>query len=93
VVAHTIHKQHITLIDKQEINIHPDAVILSIQKQGNQYTVWYKTPPEYNDDYSREIYVVGTRHKIPEAAGRHLATIQDNVFVWHFFEGDTCGPA
>lgn len=87
----TIHKQPLRIISEQEVEMHWVATILTVQLQEGEPHIWYKTPNNVTEEClcKRRIFVVGTGCEVPAPARRHIGTIQQDGFVWHFFEGDS----
>ena len=83
----TIHKQNLTIQDRQTIEVPEGADLLSIQIQRNSARVWYLC----NDDNPKETVVIhcrGTGHPMPDGNLFHIGTTQHNYgnLVFHWFE-------
>ena len=64
------------------------ARILDVQVQDGQPVMWALVNPALPADMSVEIYCYGTGHEIPQSlleSSRYIGTIQQNMFVWHYF--------
>lgn len=83
----TIYKYPVHVTDCQWLTLPYDAVILTVQKQADDFYIW----AEVNDGHGTKdvpIYTYGTGHEIP--AGRkqtYIGTVQDGPLVWHFYLG------
>ena len=80
-----IYKYELDRAHRQSLKLPIDAEILSVQMQAGNICAWVKLDPN-KPTASREIMLVGTGHSFDDRPMRHISTIQDNGFVWHFFE-------
>ena len=80
----TIHKQLLELEAEQSFNAAQGISALSIQRQNLQFSLWYQTDTElpaaqYN------VHIVGTGCEIPPGNLEYIASVQNGLFVWHFY--------
>jgi hypothetical protein len=83
----TIWKYPLNINDEtQRIRFRKDAQILTVQMQNGEAFLWAKVDSEAPEEY-RTITSFGTGHKIPENWNlQFISTVQDDPYVWHFFE-------
>ncbi len=64
------------------------ADLLSVQVQDDEWTLWARVDPDAQT-VKREVFVCGTGKEILEdgESTPHIETIQQDGFVWHFFDG------
>ena len=61
------------------------ALVLTVQMQGRAICAWYLTNhPE--SEPKRRLYVFGTGQPVPDYVGRYIATVQQGMWVWHYFD-------
>lgn len=82
----TIHKYYVHHMTKQQIKMPEYAKIIDLKKIGTGIYLWAVVDPD-KDIKPRDIYLIGTGHKMPEAYTEHIGTVEDEGFIWHFFEG------
>ena len=81
------------MIHKQELHgthysLPKNAKILSAQYQGKQVYFWYYFDPKLQQANTTETYhfqVIGTGWDADLTNFTHLATLQENFYVWHVF--------
>jgi hypothetical protein len=82
----TIHKIPLALINMQcDIALPENATLLCVQMQHARPYLWALV----NTDAPmtlRRIEMFGTGHPIDEAERTYIGTVQDHIYVWHFFE-------
>jgi len=61
------------------------ADILEVQYQRDEACMWAAVDPE-QDTEVREFYSVGTGWGTIVENSKHIATVQEDSFVWHIFE-------
>ena len=76
---------NLSLTDRQIIAMPTGAKLLSVQKQNSEFKLWALVD-DSAESVSRDIAVYGTGNPITEPCGIHISTVQDNSFVWHFFD-------
>ena len=82
----TIWKFPFEISDSVAIDMPRDSVILSVECQGNEPCIWAMVDPKA-ESVTRLFLVYGTGHPIDGVSVmRHVATFQQNHFVWHMFE-------
>lgn len=85
----TIYKYKLPLVFSSTILMPEGAEILAIQIQlhDNEICMWAMVDLN-NVMTQRCIETYGTGHELPEDIKEHkyIATVQQNGFVWHFFE-------
>jgi len=81
----TIHKYTFSISDRFEFFLPEGAEILSVQLQRGQPTMWAKVDTEASME-TRIFYVLGTGHPFPSTPFKHIASFQQDIFVWHLFE-------
>lgn len=65
------------------------AEILSLQMQGGEWFVWCKVDKNCEMKSIRRVVCYGTGADIKESAYknlRYIATVQNQSYVWHWFE-------
>lgn len=82
-----IFKYQLSVQDRQEIEMPIDAVILSMQMQGEVPCIWVRTE-KIDRKIKRKFALVGTGCGIPSDAGDFIGTIQlsSGALVFHLFE-------
>lgn len=85
-----IWKYPIELADFVIIEMPEGAEILTAQMQYGKLCLWalVDCEPEL-PKLNREIEIIGTGNSIIEAPRRYIATVQQDIFVWHIFERTT----
>ncbi len=65
-----------------------NAVVLTVQMQGNVPTLWASCHPTAPKEM-RSFFIVGTGHIFePSHNARYIGTVQmNNGLVWHIYEG------
>jgi hypothetical protein len=84
----TIWKYTIDHKDSQDIRMPKGAFILTAQNQNNQLFLWAEVNPKATKE-TRVIEIFGTGTPIEEDMGverKYIATVQEDVFVWHVYE-------
>jgi hypothetical protein len=61
-----------------------DARILTVQMQNGVPTLWAEVDPDSKSKESRYVEVIGTGFDFEP--GTYIGTVQDGLFVWHFYE-------
>lgn len=82
----TIHKYYLHMKTHQILQLPSMAKIIDVKKIGSGIYMWTIVDTE-NILKDRDIYLVGTGHEMPAAYVEHIGTIEDEGFIWHFFEG------
>ena len=81
----TIHKFHIPLDDRPDVEMPLGARIVAIREVDRQLYAWAEVDTRARMAV-RELAVVGTGHPLPPL-GRHLETVpMRSGFVWHVYE-------
>jgi len=87
-----IYKYEFEIGDFVEIDFPKTSTILKIECQGNQPCLWAMVDVGEISDPSRlmgdkqKFRIFGTGHPIPvNFDGKHIATFQQDPFVWHMF--------
>ena len=80
-----IYKYELEITDKQTISLPDDAEVLSIQEQQGAIYAWVRVDTDM-PQCDRTFIVCGTGNPIHQGQMKHLATIQKDYMVWHFFE-------
>lgn len=71
---------------EQTVILPAGAKPMSIQYQAGQLYLWAMVDSsEHNSREPYTIYCVGTGQDIPENAGCYICTVQESIFIWHFF--------
>lgn len=87
----TIFKYELRSEDIQEVLMPHMAEVLSIQAQGNDIYLWALVDPS-KEKVKHTFFCFGTGQPIPETQydvpKKHIATVQQGTFVWHFFVWD-----
>ncbi len=74
--------------DEQEIVMPRGAELLHVARQAGVLMLWARVNPEA-PKVRHLLCMRGTGHEAPDDA-RHIASILDGIFVWHFFDqGET----
>lgn len=83
----TIHKYKLLSVHSSTILMPEGAEILAIQIQFNEVCMWVMVDLN-NVVTQRCIETYGTGHELPDDMKGHkyISTVQQNGFVWHFFE-------
>lgn len=85
----TVYKYPFEIADIVTVEMPRHAQILSIQCQNNVPTIWARVDIE-NGLEQRRFHIFGTgqemSHNDWQTGWHYLATIQQDVFVWHIFE-------
>jgi hypothetical protein len=86
----TIYKYPLKITGTQQIELPINAVLLTVQMQGETLCLWAKVE-ERNTVDDRTIEIFGTGHPIDNYARSYIGTVQeecgaDGVLVWHVFE-------
>lgn len=74
------------------LHLHVGAEILSVQEQGEDLCLWALVDAKaLNEDFQKEVRtfrVYETGQQIDDVGQRlkFIATIQEQIFVWHIFE-------
>lgn len=86
------YKLHLT--GEQFLTLSKDAVLLTVQVQDGELTLWAETQGRVIDTSNSAnitIYMVGTGNDMPERVGRYITTVQvetpRGVLVVHIYEG------
>lgn len=93
----TVHKYPITQLGEIEVEMPEGSIPIAFQMQGETPTLWCIVDTE-RPMVKRPMAVVGTGKPLPNsmgpavrgggraARGRHVGTLQYDVFVWHLFD-------
>lgn len=81
----TIYKYPIDLDAEFSLLLPQGAQVLSIQQQRGDIFLWALVDKTAMKE-ERRFRTVGTGHSVPDGNLKHIATVQDSIFVWHFFE-------
>ena len=71
--------------ERQDLSLPVDSEILTIQKQGEDFFAWVKMDTD-KPEQGRTIVICGTGTHVQIKPMKHIATVQADGFVWHFFE-------
>lgn len=83
-----IWKYPLSLAETQIVRMPMGGTILSIQAQGPQACLWALVDPLEARVGHRLIRCLGTGHKVEGVdLTKFLATVQQEPYVWHFFDG------
>jgi hypothetical protein len=86
VPTETIYKYPFNVKDALTIELPQGAQILLVECQGGQPCLWAKVDPDART-VPRFFRIYGTGHPIdPFGSPKHIASFQQQVFVWHLFE-------
>lgn len=69
------------------IYVPSDYRVLSVQMQNGEPTMWCEVDPEAAN-VNQTVYVVGTGMELPDKKVRHIGSVIDGSFVWHFYMED-----
>ena len=85
-----IYKYTLKLQDEQDVSMPLGAVLLSIQEQHGNLTVWAHVDPSEKTMVDKRFRIYGTGHDIDWEDGRlhYAATVQSGAMVWHVFTLD-----
>ena len=73
-------------LDETVLSIPAGAQFLSIQAQAGRFVLWALVNTN-NEKVRRVVYAIATSDNIPgEPALEYIATVQQGIYVWHFFE-------
>ena len=81
-------------VDDGPVSMPSGARILSVQVQRGDLTLWAEVDSDAPAEI-RRFRVYGTGHELPRGLGyqdSHIATVQDEPFVWHVYEEHGYGP-
>lgn len=81
----TIYKYEVPMADEFIISLPVGAEILTIQIQHDLYMLWAIVDAVRKAE-NRTIIIRGTGHPLPDRPIKHISTVQQKSFVWHFFE-------
>lgn len=79
-----IYKYPLLLVAEQALYMPAGAEFLSVQKQSGTICLWAAVDPQLLTEEA-VIRMCGTGYAKPE--GKYIGTVQDEEFVWHFFDG------
>ncbi len=81
-----IHKAVLEITDTQVLTIDNFFQVISCQMQGDKLCVWYVVDNHDGRKQDLNFQVIGTGNPCKLDVGNiHLATVQQNHFVWHVF--------
>lgn len=80
----TVHKFRME-DDHTSFLMHPEAAVVSVEKQNGDICIWVETPFENESVVTRSFQIFGTGHAIPDKS-IHCGSVQDAPFVWHLYE-------
>lgn len=84
----SIYKYQLQITDEQVIELPKESEILTAQIQHGRLFLWAIVWPN-NITEKRVIEIYGTGQPFPSygmAERKYIATVQDDVLVWHIFE-------
>lgn len=84
-MSRTIHKYEVSMTDEFTLSLPTGAEVLSIQIQNKHYRLWAVVDPIRKEE-KRTFIIRGTGHPLPDRPIKHIATVQQELYVWHFFE-------
>jgi hypothetical protein len=89
-MARRILKYRLQIADSQFVSMPAIHRMLDVQVQRGTITLWTDVDEE---SPARKVKILcfgtGTNNPGPEVADEYIATVQDGVFVWHFFEASS----
>ncbi len=80
-----VYKYPFAIDDEIAIKMPFAATILLVEAQYGVPTIWALVQPEAAETI-RRFRIVGTGHPFDETNLRHVASFQEEPFVWHMFE-------
>ena len=80
-----IWKEVLTMGRHQTLSLPSGAKILDVQMQGNDRCLWFLCNTEAPHEL-RQIAIYLTGELLPDKPGKHIATFQNDVYVFHAFE-------
>lgn len=78
-----IFKYPIHIADRQTVSMPAGAVPLTVQMQHGLPCLWAAVDTSQPEEQV-PIGMCGTGHPMPE--GKYIGTVQDEGFVWHYFD-------
>ena len=86
-MSHSIYKYPVAIVDEFQLRLPVNAQVLDIQMQHNVPVLWAIVNTTVKGHNTRHFICRGTGHPIdPVQIIRHVSTVQDGGFIWHFFE-------
>lgn len=84
----TIYKYPLDIVDTQIVRLPRGSLILTCQIQNNELYLWAEIDTNEKETVNAVVSIFGTGHSIPlDYDGYHLASVQQDEYVWHVFLG------
>jgi hypothetical protein len=82
--ARTIWKFPLAIKDVQQIEIPRAHRFLTVQMQ-HRPCLWVEVGPDVSAKLPVKVLCVGTGHPFDASNAEYIGTVQDDIFVWHFY--------
>ncbi|HEY1644833.1 MAG TPA: hypothetical protein VGF75_00420 [Candidatus Saccharimonadales bacterium] len=80
----TIYKYTLGMYSRETIGMPAGAEIIAIKLHYFSYELWAIVEPDQPME-NRTIIIVGTGRELPDEPLKHIDTVIDGSYVWHFF--------
>lgn len=83
-----IFKYPLEFVAEQTIEMPENICVLALQTQRGQPCIWAMVDPK-EKLLPRKIIMRGTGNEFRDLKPRYIGTVQEGIFVWHFFDATT----